>query len=73
MLKWPFDSIGAAILISAYTALAREMGEGFSALDATLSFYDTGNVTAGLRNGYVANVYAHAPRGLPWFVPQLSV
>ena len=57
--------IGAAILISAYTALAREMGDGFSALDATLSVYNTGNATAGFRNGYVANVYAHAPRGLP--------
>ena len=57
--------IGAAILISAYTALAREMGDGFSALDAALSFYNTGNATAGFRNGYVANVYAHAPRGLP--------
>ncbi len=54
--------IGAAILISVHTDLAREIGEGFSALDAALSFYNTGNPTAGFRNGYVANVYAHAPR-----------
>ena len=53
--------IGAAILISVYTDFAREIGEGFSALDAALSFYNTGNPTAGFRNGYVANVYAHAP------------
>ena len=39
--------IGAAILISVYTDLARETGEGFSALDVALSFYNTGNPTAG--------------------------
>lgn len=54
--------IGADILISAYTDLARQMGEGFSALDAALSFYNTGDSRSGFRNGYVANVYAHAPR-----------
>jgi type IV secretion system protein VirB1 len=59
--------IGAAILISVYTDLAREIGEGFSALDTALSFYNTGNPTAGFRNGYVANVYAHAPRRSPSF------
>src|SRR5882762_4674414 len=53
--------VGAAILISLYSDLAREMGEGFSALDTALSFYNTGNSIAGFRNGYVANVYAHAP------------
>jgi len=56
--------VGAAILISLYTALAREMGEGFSALDFALSYYNSGNSLTGLRNGYVATVYAHAP-GLP--------
>ncbi len=61
--------IGAAILISVYTDLAREMGEGFSALDVALSFYNTGNPTAGFRNGYVANVYAHAPRRSAVFSP----
>ena len=54
--------IGAAILISLYTNLAREMGEGFSALDVALSFYNSGNSVTGFRNGYVANVHAHAPR-----------
>jgi soluble lytic murein transglycosylase-like protein len=53
--------LGAAILISAYTQLAKELGEGYSALDAALSFYNTGDPSAGLRNGYVANVYVHAP------------
>ena len=59
--------IGAAILISLYTDLAHEIGEGFSALDAALSFYNTGDPTTGFRNGYVANVYAHAPRHSPFF------
>jgi type IV secretion system protein VirB1 len=59
--------IGAAILISVYTHLAREIGEGFSALDAALSFYNTGNPTAGFRNGYVAKVYAAAPIRSPLF------
>ena len=35
--------VGAAILISLYTDLARQMGEGFPALDAALSFYNGGN------------------------------
>ncbi len=59
--------IGAAILISVYTHLAREIGEGFSALDVALSFYNTGNPTAGFRNGYVAKVYAAAPIRSPLF------
>jgi type IV secretion system protein VirB1 len=54
--------VGAAILISVYTDLAGAMGEGFSALDAALSVYNSGNSSTGFRNGYVANVYAHAPR-----------
>jgi type IV secretion system protein VirB1 len=52
--------VGAAILIRLYKDSAREMGEGFSALDAALSLYNTGNSTLGFRNGYVANVYAHS-------------
>jgi type IV secretion system protein VirB1 len=54
--------VGAAILISVYTSLAREMGEGFSALDVALSFYNSGNSITGFRNGYIENVYEHAPR-----------
>lgn len=59
--------VGAAILISLYTDLADAMGEGFSALDTALSEYNSGNATTGFRNGYVANVYAHAPIRSPLF------
>jgi type IV secretion system protein VirB1 len=59
--------VGAAILVSVYSNLARNMGEGFSALDVALSFYNTGNLTAGFRNGYVTKVYAHAPSRSPLF------
>ncbi len=54
--------VAAAILISVYTDMAYQMGEGFSALDAALSFYNSGNSSIGFRNGYVATVYAPAPR-----------
>src|SRR5271165_6495099 len=54
--------VAAAILIRLYTDSAREMGEGFSALDVALSLYNTGDSGMGFRNGYVANVYAHADR-----------
>ena len=54
--------VGAAILISVYTDLARVMGEGYSALDAALSYYNSGNSITGFRNGYISRVYAHAPR-----------
>jgi type IV secretion system protein VirB1 len=59
--------VGTAILVSTYTDLAREIGEGFYALDAALSIYNTGDATSGFRNGYVANIYAHAPRRSPPF------
>lgn len=54
--------VGARIFIAAYSQVAREVGEGFDALDAALSIYNTGDSTDGLRNGYVAGVYAHARR-----------
>ena len=54
--------VGTAILVSTYTHLAREIGEGFYALDAALSIYNTGDASSGFRNGYVASVYAHVPR-----------
>ncbi len=60
--------VGAAVLISVYTDLAREMGEGSSALDVALSFYNSGNAITGFRNGYVSNLPAHAPRRLPPFL-----
>jgi type IV secretion system protein VirB1 len=53
--------VGARILIVAYSTVARDLGDGLAALDAALSLYNTGNPTAGVRNGYVADVYAHAP------------
>jgi type IV secretion system protein VirB1 len=51
--------VATAILIRLYTESAREMGEGFSALDVALSLYNTGDSGAGFQNGYVADVYAH--------------
>jgi type IV secretion system protein VirB1 len=54
--------VGAAILVRLYTESAREIGEGFDALDVALSLYNTGDSAMGFRNGYVANVYAHADR-----------
>jgi type IV secretion system protein VirB1 len=57
--------VAATILIRLYTESAREMGEGFSALDVALSLYNTGDPGTGFRNGYIANVYAHADRPTP--------
>ena len=51
---------GAAILSATYTTTARIQGEGFAALDSTLSYYNTGSPTAGLTNGYVQQVKSHA-------------
>ena len=53
--------VGTRILTEAYSQVVREIGEGFTALDAALSIYNTGDSTAGFRNGYVADVYAHKP------------
>lgn len=57
--------VAAAVLIRFYTQSAREMGEGFSALDVALSLYNTGDPGTGFQNGYVANVYAHSDRPKP--------
>jgi type IV secretion system protein VirB1 len=57
--------VAAAVLIRFYTQSAREMGEGFSALDVALSLYNTGDPGTGFQNGYVANVYAHSGRPKP--------
>jgi len=51
---------GAALLSATYAATARTQGEGFAALDSALSYYNTGSPTAGLNNGYVQQVKAHA-------------
>jgi type IV secretion system protein VirB1 len=57
--------IATTILIRLYTESAREMGEGFGALDIALSLYNTGNLSTGFQNGYVANVYAHVDQATP--------
>lgn len=58
---------GARILTENYTAAAKSVGPGRNALLAALSAYNTGNRTAGFRNGYVAKVnHAAAKRaGVP--------
>ncbi len=54
--------VGAAILISLYTDLASEIGEGFEALATALSLYNTGDPYTGFQNRYVANVHDHTDR-----------
>ena len=54
--------LGARILTAEYLEVARGIGEGFAALDAAFSLYNTGSPTAGFRNGYVADVHVHAPQ-----------
>jgi type IV secretion system protein VirB1 len=61
--------VGTAILVSMYTKVAHDIGEGFSAFDIALSFYNSGNAITGFRNGYVANVYANAPSRLSYSIP----
>jgi type IV secretion system protein VirB1 len=51
---------GALFLSTTYAATARIHGEGFAALDSALSYYNTGSPTAGITNGYVKQVKAHA-------------
>ena len=51
---------GAALLSATYAATTRVHGEGFAALDAALSYYNTGFATAGLTNGYVQQVKTNA-------------
>jgi type IV secretion system protein VirB1 len=55
---------GAFILTQAYHSAAARYGEGQRALQAALSAYNTGNLEAGFRNGYVAR-YLTAPPALP--------
>ena len=49
------------VLIRNYVIAAEQLGEGQPALQAALSAYNTGNMRAGVRNGYVRAVYRHAP------------
>lgn len=54
---------GGRILAADYADAARRMGEGQPALRAALSAYNTGDFSAGIRNGYVARYYG--PGGVP--------
>ena len=49
---------GAKILLNNYVDAFKKIGEPQDALRAALSSYNTGNATAGIKNGYVAKVTA---------------
>lgn len=49
---------GAKILLNNYVDAFKKIGEPQQALRAALSSYNTGNATAGIKNGYVAKVTA---------------
>lgn len=49
---------GAKILLNNYIDAFKRIGEPQDALRAALSSYNTGNATAGIKNGYVAKVTA---------------
>lgn len=49
---------GAKILLNNYIDAFKKIGEPQDALRAALSSYNTGNATAGIKNGYVAKVTA---------------
>lgn len=51
---------GAKILLNNYVGAFKKIGEPQNALRAALSSYNTGNATAGIKNGYVAKVTAAA-------------
>ena len=51
-------SAGAKILLNNYVDAFKKIGEPQNALRAALSSYNTGNATAGIKNGYVAKVTA---------------
>jgi len=51
------------VLVDCYTRAAKTHGPGQTALYAAFSCYNTGNLTAGFKNGYVGKVLAGA--GLP--------
>ena len=58
----PCRNLGAmqTVLIRNYVIAAEQLGEGQPALQAALSAYNTGNIHAGVRNGYVRAVYRQA-------------
>jgi len=51
---------GATLLTATYSATARVQGEGLSALNTALSYYNSGTAWLGFRNGYVNQVTARA-------------
>lgn len=62
---------GARILTDNYKAALRKIEDPQEALRAALSAYNTGNYTAGLRNGYVQKVSANAA-AVPAVTPQAA-
>lgn len=69
--------LGSQILSAAYTAAAKQWGEGQRALQAALSAYNTGDFVSGFRNCYVALYYQmscttlHAVTINPYTAPTL--
>ena len=63
----PCTNLRAAqtVLIDCYVRAAANYPHGQPALQAALSCYNTGNFTAGKRNGYVHRVYAAANQKVP--------
>jgi len=58
---------GARLLTAKYQEAAKSLGEGQSALHRALSEYNSGSISVGLENGYVATVIdgEFRPRQLP--------
>jgi len=58
---------GARLLTAKYQEAARSLGEGQTALNRALSEYNSGSISVGLENGYVATVIdgEFHPRQLP--------
>jgi type IV secretion system protein VirB1 len=58
---------GARLLTDKYQEAARSLGEGQAALTRALSEYNSGSISVGLENGYVATVIDREfhPRQLP--------
>ncbi|CAM2164739.1 type IV secretion system protein VirB1 [Burkholderia latens] len=67
----PCESLraGARILSDCYERAVAVSGQGQDALHAALSCYNTGTLTAGLRNGYVRKVVAQARLPVPELLP----
>ncbi len=53
---------GGLLLEKFYQRAVQKFGHGQTALRATLSSYNTGNFSSGLKNGYVAKIYGRTPQ-----------